>query len=61
MVQKAAMAGAPLLAAVSAPTSFAVATAQRAGLTLVGFVRQQDLGVYSHPQRLRTADPQRVR
>jgi FdhD protein len=61
MVQKAAMAGAPLLAAVSAPTSFAVATAQRAGLTLVGFVRQQDLGVYSHPQRLRTAEPQRVR
>ncbi|MBB3642651.1 FdhD protein [Variovorax sp. BK613] len=53
MVQKAAMAGAPLLAAVSAPTSFAVATAQRAGLTLVGFVRQQDLGVYSHAQRLR--------
>jgi FdhD protein len=61
MVQKAAMAGAPLLAAVSAPTSFAVATAQRAGLTLVGFVRQQDLGVYSHPQRLRTADSQRMR
>ncbi|MFV0677150.1 formate dehydrogenase accessory sulfurtransferase FdhD [Variovorax sp. tm] len=53
MVQKAAMAGAPLLAAVSAPTSFAVAIAQRAGLTLVGFVRQQDLGVYSHAQRLR--------
>jgi len=53
MVQKAAMAGAPLLAAVSAPTSFAVATSQRAGLTLVGFVRQQDLGVYSHAQRLR--------
>ncbi|WP_418131963.1 formate dehydrogenase accessory sulfurtransferase FdhD [Variovorax sp. 375MFSha3.1] len=53
MVQKAAMAGAPLLAAVSAPTSFAVTTAQRAGLTLVGFVRQEDLGVYSHPQRLR--------
>ncbi len=52
IVQKAAMAGAPLLAAVSAPTSFAVTTAQRAGLTLVGFVRQQDLGVYSHPQRL---------
>jgi len=52
-VQKAAMAGAPLLAAVSAPTSFAVTTAQRAGLTLVGFVRQEDLGVYSHPQRLR--------
>ncbi|WP_431510436.1 formate dehydrogenase accessory sulfurtransferase FdhD [Variovorax sp. DAIF25] len=52
MVQKAAMAGVSLLAAVSAPTSFAVETAQRAGLTLVGFARREDLGVYSHPQRL---------
>ena len=46
MVQKTAMAGVPLLAAVSAPTSFAVATAQRARMTLVGFARQQDLVVY---------------
>ena len=52
MVQKTAMAGVPLLAAVSAPTSFAVATAQRIGLTLVGFARQQDLAVYCHPQRV---------
>jgi FdhD protein len=46
MVQKTAMAGVPLLAAVSAPTSFAVATAQRARMTLVGFARRQDLVVY---------------
>ena len=52
MVQKAAMAGVSLLAAVSAPTSFAVETAQRAGLTLVGFARREDLVVYCHPQRL---------
>lgn len=52
MVQKTAMAGVPLLAAVSAPTSFAVATAQRAGMTLVGFARQHDLVVYCHPERL---------
>lgn len=52
MVQKTAAAGVPLLAAVSAPTSFAVATAERVGLTLVGFARQQDLVVYCRPDRL---------
>lgn len=52
MVQKAAMAGASVLAAVSAPTSLAVATAQRARLTLVGFAREEDLVVYTHPERL---------
>jgi len=52
MVQKTAAAGVPLLAAVSAPTSFAVTTAERAGLTLVGFARQQDLVVYCGPERL---------
>jgi len=55
MVQKTAMAGVPLLAAVSAPTSFAVATAERARLTLVGFARKDDLAVYSHPGRVTTA------
>lgn len=52
MVQKTALAGVPLLAAVSAPTSFAVATAQRARMTLVGFARQQDLVVYCDSGRL---------
>jgi FdhD protein len=52
MVQKTAMAGVSLLAAVSAPTSFAVTTAQKAGMTLVGFARQQDLVVYGHAERL---------
>lgn len=42
----------PLLAAVPAPTAFAVATAERADLTLVGFARQQDLVVYCRPKRL---------
>ena len=55
MVQKTAMAGVPLLAAVSAPTSFAVATAERARLTLVGFARNDDLAVYCHPERVTTA------
>jgi FdhD protein len=52
MVQKTAIAGVSLLAAVSAPTSFAVATAERARMTLVGFARQQDLVVYAHADRL---------
>ena len=55
MVQKTAMVGVPLLAAVSAPTSLAVATAARVGLTLVGFARQQDLVVYCHSDRLNLA------
>ncbi|WP_444813334.1 formate dehydrogenase accessory sulfurtransferase FdhD [Variovorax saccharolyticus] len=52
MVQKSATAGVSLLAAVSAPTSFAVATAERARMTLVGFARRQDLVVYCHADRL---------
>jgi FdhD protein len=52
MVQKTVSARVPLLAAVSAPTSLAVRSAATAGLTLVGFARQQDLVVYAHPDRL---------
>jgi FdhD protein len=56
MVHKTVAAGVPLLAAVSAPTSLAVQTAERAGLTLVGFAREQDLVVYSQPGRLALGD-----
>jgi FdhD protein len=52
MVQKAAMARASILVAVSAPTALAVATAQRAGLTLLGFARGDDFVAYSHSERL---------
>ena len=52
MVQKAAMAGAPLMAAVSAPTQLAVDTAQSAGMCLVGLVRHGDMVVYAHPERI---------
>lgn len=52
MVQKAVLVGAPLLAAVSAATSLAVATANTFGLTLAGFVRGEDLVAYSHPERI---------
>ena len=52
MVQKTAMAGAGLLAAVSAPTSMAVETARACNLTLAGFVREDDLVAYTFPERL---------
>ena len=52
MVQKTAAVGVPVLAAVSAPTSLAVTTAERLHLTLVGFARRQDFVAYSHPGRL---------
>jgi FdhD protein len=50
MVHKAAAAGVPLLAAVSAPTTLAVDTALRLGVGLVGFARQQDLVIYAQPR-----------
>jgi FdhD protein len=52
MVQKTWAVGASLLAAVSAPTTLAVQTAQRAGVALIGFARDHDLTVYAHPQRV---------
>lgn len=52
MVQKAASAGAGVLAAVSAPTALAVRMAQRANLTLLGFMRQADATLYTHPERI---------
>ena len=48
MVHKAASAGIPVLAAVSAPTQLAIDTARSAGLTLVGFVREQRATFYTH-------------
>lgn len=51
MVQKTAMAGAGVLAAVSAPTSMAVDLAERCGLALAGFVRGEAFVAYTQPQR----------
>jgi FdhD protein len=53
LVQKAAVAGVPLLAAVGAPTDLAVATAERLGMTLVGFLRGERFNVYSRADRVR--------
>ncbi len=52
IVQKAAVAGLPLLAAVSAPSSLAVQTAKHLGVTLAAFVRGDSFNVYSHAERL---------
>ena len=53
IVQKALVAGVPILASVSAPSSLAVRMARDGGLTLVGFLRDSRFVVYSHPDRLR--------
>jgi FdhD protein len=52
IVQKAWAAGIPLLAAVSAPSSLAVSTAERAGITLVGFLRGDRFNIYTHAARI---------
>jgi FdhD protein len=52
LVQKAVLAGIPLLAAVSAPSSLAVSLAEQAGLTLVGFLRGPSMNVYTGAERL---------
>jgi FdhD protein len=52
LTQKAVLAGIPVLAAVSAPSSLAAELAEEAGLTLVGFVRGQTMNVYTHPDRM---------
>jgi FdhD protein len=55
MVQKAATMGAPLIAAVSAPTALAVRMAERSGITLVAIARADGFEVFAHPERI-TAD-----
>jgi FdhD protein len=55
LVQKAVLAGIPLLAAVSAPSSLAVSLAEEARLTLVGFLRGPSMNVYAGAHRLLVA------
>ncbi|HEY1512096.1 MAG TPA: formate dehydrogenase accessory sulfurtransferase FdhD [Solirubrobacteraceae bacterium] len=52
LVQKAAVAGAPILVGVGAPSSLAISLADDRGLTLCGFARRGRMNVYTHPQRI---------
>ncbi len=52
LVQKAAVAGAPVLVGAGAPTSLAIALADAHGLTLAGFARRGTVNVYTAPQRI---------
>src|SRR5262249_51741016 len=52
MVQKAGMIGAPVVIAVSAPTTLAIRTAEEAGITLLAIARDDGYGVFTHPHRI---------
>lgn len=58
LVQKAAMAGTPILAAVSAPSTLAVKLADDAGMTLVAVARSDGFEVFCHPHRILTDEEQ---
>ena len=54
IVQKAFLAGIPMLAAVSAPSSLAIELAEECGITLIGFLRGPNFNIYAHPERVTT-------
>ena len=56
IVQKAAVAGIPILCAVSAPSDLAIEAADRLGVTLVGFLRGDGFNVYAHDERIDLRD-----
>jgi len=52
LAQKAAVAGAPVLVGVGAPSTLAIAVAEERGMTLCGFARGDRVNVYTHPERV---------
>ncbi|MEP6843015.1 MAG: formate dehydrogenase accessory sulfurtransferase FdhD [Pseudolysinimonas sp.] len=56
LTQKASMAGIPVLAAVSAPSSLAIDLAEQVGMTVIGFLRGRSMVVYSGAERILSAD-----
>lgn len=52
LIQKAAVAKLPIIAALGAPSSLAVELAQKFGQTLIGFLREDRFNIYAHPQRI---------
>jgi FdhD protein len=54
LVQKASVAGVPVLATVSRPTGLAIRLAESAGITLISLLRGASANVYSHPERVRS-------
>jgi FdhD protein len=57
LLQKAMMAGAPVVAAIGAPSTLAIELAESAGITLVAFLRPGGCNVYCHPGRVSTRSP----
>ena len=55
LVQKAAVMGCPLLAAISVPTALALSTAEAANLTLAAVAREDSFEVFTHPERIRVS------
>ena len=52
LIQKAAMAGIPIMACVGSPSSLAIETAQVLGITLIGFLRENSFNIYTHHDRI---------
>jgi FdhD protein len=52
VMQKALSAGIPMVAAISAPTSLAISFARESGQTLIGFLRDNRMNLYAHPERI---------
>jgi FdhD protein len=56
IIQKAFLARIPCIVAISAPSSLAVELADRAGITLIGFLRDRSLNIYTHAERIISVD-----